>query len=260
MTLPRLVGMVHLGPLPGAPRFAGSLQSVVDRAVADASVLAETGFDAVMVENYGDEPFFADDVPKITVAAMTRAVAEVRGAVPIPVGVNVLRNDALAALAVAAVTGASFIRVNVLSGAMVTDQGLIQGRAAEVTRERAALGGAAIWADVHVKHAVPLGPVTLEDASRDAFHRAGADVLIVSGPSTGVPASADDVARVRNAVPGAPVMVGSGVTVETVARFLAVANGVIAGTALKRDGVTAAAVDPERAAALVAAARQPTSS
>ncbi len=259
MTLPRLVGMVHLGPLPGAPRFGGSIQSVLDRAVVDATVLAEAGFDALIVENYGDEPFFADDVPKITVAAMTRAVAEVRDAVPIPVGVNVLRNDAMAALAVAAATGAAFIRVNVLAGAMVTDQGLVQGRAAQVARDRVALGGTAVWADVHVKHGVPLGPVTLEDASRDTYHRAGADVLIVSGPATGQPTSTDDVARVRRAVPEAPVVVGSGVTTETVAQFLATAHGVIAGTALKRDGFTAGAVDPDRAAALVAAARQPTS-
>ena len=108
MTLPRLVGMVHLGPLPGAPRFGGSLQTVIDHALADASILAESGFDALIVENFGDEPFFPDEVPKITVAAMTRAVATVRDAVPLPVGVNVLRNDAMAALAVAAATGASF--------------------------------------------------------------------------------------------------------------------------------------------------------
>ncbi len=259
MIPPRLVGMVHLGPLPGAPRFGGSLQAVVDRAIADASVLAEAGFDAVIVENYGDEPFFADDVPKITVAAMTRAVAAVRDAVPLPVGVNVLRNDAIAALAIATATGASFIRVNVLAGAMVTDQGLVQGRAAEVARERATLGDASVWADVHVKHAVPLGSVSLEDAASDTFHRAAANVLIVSGRATGQPTSIDDIARVRSAVPEAPVMVGSGVTIETVARFLTAADGVIAGTALKRDGVTTDAVDPARAAALVAAARQPIS-
>ena len=256
MIPPRLVGMVHLGPLPGAPRFGGSLQAVVDRAIADASVLAEAGFNAVIVENYGDEPFFADDVPKITVAAMTRAVAAVRDAVPLPVGVNVLRNDAIAALAVAAATGASFVRVNVLAGAMVTDQGLVQGRAAEVARERATLGDTNIWADVHVKHAVPLGSVSLEDAASDTFHRAGANVLIVSGLATGQPTSTEDIARVRDAVPEAPVMVGSGVTIETVALFLTAAHGVIAGTALKHDGVTTGAVDPARAAALVAAARQ----
>ena len=259
MTLPRLVGMVHLGPLPGAPRFGGSLQTVIDRALADAFTLAETGFDALIVENFGDEPFFPDEVPKITVAAMTRAVAAVRDAVPLPVGVNVLRNDAMAALAVAASTGASFIRVNVLSGAMVTDQGLVHGRAAEVARERVALGDAAVWADIDVKHAVPLGVISLEDAASDTFHRGGADVLIVSGRATGQPTSTDDIARVHGAVPEAPVVVGSGVTVETVARILSVADGVITGTSLKRDGITTNPVDPERAAELVAAARQPTS-
>ena len=120
-------------------------------------------------------------------------------------------------------------------------------------------GTLSVWADVHVKHAVPLGSVSLEDAASDTFHRAAANVLIVSGRATGQPTSIDDIARVRRAVPEAPVMVGSGVTVETVARFLTAADGVIAGTTLKRDGVTTDAVDPARAAALVAAARQPIS-
>ena len=153
MTLPRLVGMVHLGPLPGAPRFGGSIQSVLDRAVVDASVLAETGFDAVIVENYGDEPFFADDVPKITVAAMTQGGGRGarRGADPSRCqrapqrrhgGLGRRRGDR-----------ASFIRVNVLSGAMVTDQGSGPGSCRPGGTGPVALGGTAIWADVHVKHA-----------------------------------------------------------------------------------------------------------
>ena len=122
--------MVHLEPLPGASRFVGDLQEVIRAAVRDAATLADAGFDAIMVENHGDAPFFADDVPKITIAAMTRAVDAI-GANGLDTGVNVLRNDAIAALSIAAATGASFIRVNVLTGTMFTDQGPIVGRAAE---------------------------------------------------------------------------------------------------------------------------------
>jgi membrane complex biogenesis BtpA family protein len=172
------------------------------------------------------------------------------------VGVNVLRNDALAALAVAAATGAAFIRVNVLSGTMSTDQGALVGRAAEVARLRRALGSPAlVLADVFVKHAVPPPGLTLEQAAADTWERAGADGLIVSGEGTGRPTSLDDLARVRAAAPGAPLYVGSGATAATVAQMLQGADGVIVGTALKHGGRTTAPVDPARAWALVAAAR-----
>lgn len=251
-----LVGMVHLGALPGASHFGGDFEAVLAAAVADARALAAAGFDAFLVENFGDAPFFPDDVPKVTVAALTRAVTEVRRAVPLPVGVNVLRNDALAAVAVAAATGAAFIRVNVLSGSMTTDQGVIFGKAAEVARLRRSLGTSVlVLADVFVKHAVPPEGLTLERAAADTWERAGADGLIVTGPGTGHPASLDALARVKAAAPGAPLYVGSGVTPETAADVLALADGVIVGTSVKRDGVTTAPVDPDRARALVAAAR-----
>ena len=135
---PRLVGMVHLGPLPGAPRYRGDLDAVITAAVADARTLIDAGFDGLMVENFGDAPFFADDAPKETIAAMTRVVGAVT-ALGAPTGVNVLRNDALGALAVAAASGAAFIRVNVLSGVMYTDQGVITGKGAELQHHMAQL-------------------------------------------------------------------------------------------------------------------------
>ena len=148
-----VVGMVHLLPLPGAPGWGGPLGKVVARAVEEARILSEEGMDGVMVENYGDIPFHPGAVPPETVAAMAVVVRAVMEAVEVPVGVNVLRNDAHGALAVAAATGARFIRVNVHTGAMWTDQGLIQGRAHETLRLRRTLApGVAILADVLVKH------------------------------------------------------------------------------------------------------------
>ena len=96
--LPRVIGMVHLGPLPGSPAFGGNIDAVIDAAVSDAGTLAAAGFEGLMVENFGDAPFFSDDVPKVTVAAMSRAVAAVARESGLPIGVNALRNDALAAL------------------------------------------------------------------------------------------------------------------------------------------------------------------
>lgn len=245
--------MVHLGPLPGAPDFAGDLRRVIETAVRDASTLADSGFDAVMVENFGDAPFFADSVPKITVAGMTRAVDAV-GEVDLPVGVNVLRNDPLAALGIAAATGASFIRVNVLSGTMFTDQGPIVGNAAEVARFRAEhCPEVAVMADVFVKHATPPAELTLEGATRDLSERSGADAIIVSGPGTGAATDIEDLAVVAD-VTDLPVYVGSGVTAESMAALLTIADGVIVGTATKPGGRVEAPVDTGLAKAIVAAA------
>jgi len=252
MTL-RLIGMVHLGPLPGSPRYGGDIDGIVAAASTDARTLIQAGFDAVLVENFGDAPFFAEDAPKTTIAAMTRAVTAI-AALGVPTGVNVLRNDALGALAVAAATGAAFIRVNVLSGVMHTDQGTITGKAAEVARLRAAVApGVAIFADVFVKHATPPAGLTIDQAAADLWERAGADGIVVSGPGTGKAVDRSDLERVAAAAPGAPLYVGSGADASSARQLLAVCAGLIVGTAVKVDGVTAAPVDPGRAKAFVAA-------
>jgi membrane complex biogenesis BtpA family protein len=250
--LPRVIGMVHLGPLPGSPAFGGNIDAVIDAAVSDARTLAAAGFEGLMVENFGDAPFFSDDVPKVTVAAMSRAVAAVARESGLPIGVNALRNDALAALAVAATAGAAFIRVNVLSGMMYTDQGPIVGRAADVARARSALcPEVQVMADVFVKHATPPSGLTLENAAKDLDERGGADAIVVSGSGTGAATDLDDVVRVRSVV-AAPLYIGSGVTRDTVSQLLEVASGVIVGTDLKVDGVATNPVDPRRAAELMA--------
>jgi len=201
-----LIGMVHLLPLPGSPSWAGSMDAVMDRALADATALTRAGLDGVLVENYGDVPFHAGSVPAETVAAMSAVVARVVDAVSAPVGVNVLRNDARAALGIAAATGARFIRVNVHTGVMWTDQGVIEGRAAETLRARRSLGAdVAILADVDVKHATAPPGLAPEDAAADAWHRGLADGLVVSGVATGAPTDPGLAKRVGAAVPDATV-------------------------------------------------------
>lgn len=256
-SVPRgVIGMVHLKALPGAPAWEGSMEAVLDRARRDVSALNEGGVDALLVENYGDTPFHKT-VGAETVAAMTAAVLAVTAATDRPVGVNVLRNDAGAALAVAAATGARFIRVNIHAGGMFTDQGWIEGQAADTVRLRARIApDIAILADVRVKHAVPVQGTTIEAEARDAVERGRADAVIVSGPATGEPSALEDVRTTAGAVPGTPVLVGSGVTVETVRATLDIAAGVIVGSALALGGVAGAPVDIERVRRLVAAARQ----
>ena len=253
---PTLLGMVHLQPLPGAPRWAGDMTPVLERALADAEVLEAAGFDGIVVENYLDAPFHPGEVPAVTVAALTRIVAAVVERVSVPVGVNVLRNDAQAALSIASVTGARFIRVNVHTGAMWTDQGLLTGQAHQTLRLRRTLeADVAILADVHVKHAAPPPGMSLGQAAADAWHRGLADGLVVTGFGTGLATRGSDVAEVAAAVPDAPILVGSGVTQTTVTSLPVGARGAIVGTAVMRHGRAGAGVDRGRAVDLVRAAR-----
>lgn len=253
MAIPALIGMVHLGPLPGSPGFSGDFESILADAASDAATLAQAGFEAIMVENFGDAPFYATDVPKVTIATLTTAVNTVYRASRLPIGVNVLRNDAAGALAVAAATPASFIRVNVLSGTMYTDQGPIIGDAAAVSRLRQQIcPDVAIMADVFVKHATPPMGLTLTDATHDLVERSGADAVVVSGTGTGSPTSVDDITTVV-AASSLPVFIGSGATAATVASLLQLADGVIVGTDIKLDGVSTNPIDPVRAAAVVKA-------
>jgi membrane complex biogenesis BtpA family protein len=250
-----LVGVVHLAPLPGAPRYAGDMGSLVERAVADARALAAGGCDALIVENFGDTPFFPDQVPAETVAGMALALhAVIDAAEGTAVGVNVLRNDARAALGLCAATGASFVRINVHTGAAVSDQGLLQGRAAETVRERERLcPDVRLLCDVHVKHAAPLGRPDIAEAAADTARRGLADALIVTGAATGAAPHAQELRRVREAAPSTPVLIGSGLTESNAAELLAGAAGAIVGTFFKKDGDVRNPVDGMRVSRLRAA-------
>ncbi len=251
-----LIGMVHLAPLPGSPASRRPLAKVVDHACEDALALSAAGFDAILIENFGDAPFRATCVDAHTVSCMTVAARAVRAAVSQPIGINVLRNDPPAALAIATACGAAFIRVNVHCGVYATDQGIIEGRADETLRYRRRLGcAAAILADVHVKHASPLRAQPIGEAAEETAYRGRADGLIVSGAGTGKPTGLADVRAVREAVPDRSIFIGSGATCENLKELLGIADGVIVGTAIKVDGRTTAPVDPERARAFVHAAR-----
>ena len=242
-----LIGVVHLLPLPGSPRWNGNLKSVLNRARLEANILQDGGAHGIIVENFGDAPFRTGRVEPETVAAMTLAVEHVRNGASIPVGINMLRNDAISALAVAVATGCEFIRVNVHYGVMATDEGIVEGEAHETTRRRRSLNSdVQILADVLVKHAAPMGQTDIGLVAQETSRRALADGLIVSGPATGQPTNSFDVSVVRRAVPDGFVLVGSGLNENNVQRILEHADGAIVGTSLKKAGVVTKPVDPDR--------------
>jgi len=247
-----VVGMLHVPALPGSPQNALGLNKIVDWVLRDAQALAAGGIHGLMVENFGDVPFYPRRVPAHTVAFMTAVCLEVIRSLDLPLGVNVLRNDAESALAVAAASRAKFIRVNIFTGARLTDQGLIQGTAHKVLRYRRLLGcDLKIFADVQVKHSAPLAIRDLGGEVEEILSRGCADAVIVTGSATGRTAALEDLRAAKRAAAGAPVIAGSGVDATNVAAVLRVADALIVGTALKRDAVTMNPVDSQRVRAFM---------
>jgi uncharacterized protein len=251
-----VIGVVHLLPLPTSPRWGGNLRAVIDRAEQEALALASGGVDGIIVENFFDAPFTKGQVDPAVVSAMTLVVKRLMGLVTLPIGINVLRNDGQSALAIAACTGAQFIRVNVLTGVMATDQGLIEGCAHELLRYRRTLGSdVQILADVLVKHARPLGIPNLTTAVRDTIERGLADAVILSGWSTGHPPDLEDLELATAAAKGTPVFIGSGANWENISVLIQAADGVIVSSALKRQGKIEQSIDPIRVSQFVDALR-----
>ena len=188
---------------------------------------------------------------------MTACVLAVRAAFPaLHLGVNVLRNDGISALEIAHVTGARVIRVNVLTGARVTDQGVIEGDSAALLRRRRDLGANVdVWADVDVKHSAALAPYPLEQEVHDLVLRALASAVLVTGEGTGKSVDTEKLARVKDAAGDVPVLVASGATIESLSALAKHADGVIVGSALRKNGRAGGSVDEETAGAFAHAFR-----
>jgi membrane complex biogenesis BtpA family protein len=251
-----VIGMFHLPPLPGSPNWSGSLVELNEQVLADFDALSQGGVHGILVENFGDAPFTKNKVHPLTVSMITRVVQYCKTNFDIPIGINVLRNDWEAALSIAAATDASFIRINILSGAFATDQGIIEGNAYECLRFRRQLEleldrKILIFADVNTKHGTPLHQQSLAATTDDLVKRIGPDGLIVTGSSTGIPPDEKDVKEVKEHSGGIPVFVGSGVNPGNIRKFITHTSGFIVGTYFKKDGVIKNKVDPLRVETLM---------
>ncbi|HEY9887333.1 MAG TPA: BtpA/SgcQ family protein [Candidatus Obscuribacterales bacterium] len=242
-----VIGVIHLLPLPTSPNWGGDLQRVIDRAEQEAAALASGGVHGLIVENFFDAPFPKDHVDPAVVSAMSLIVQRLQQLVAVPIGINVLRNDAKSAMAIATCVNAQFIRVNVLTGVMATDQGLIEGCAYELLRYRRELGSPVkIIADVLVKHARPLGAPNLTTAVQETIERGLADGIILSGWATGSPPSLEDLELAKAAAKDTPVFIGSGASWENIGKLIQSADGVIVASSLKRKGDIQQPIDPIR--------------
>ena len=255
-TVKPVIGMLHAPALPGSPRNELAFKDIVARVLKDAEALAGGGIDGLMIENFGDVPFYPRQAPPHTVAFLTVLGCEVRRHFDLPLGINVLRNDSESAMGIAAAIGAEFIRVNVHTGARLTDQGLIEGKAYDTLRYRKLLGcDAKIFADVDVKHSAPLAVRELGTEVEETLSRGCADAIVVTGSATGKQTAIEDLNTAKMASGGAPVIAASGVDETTMRAVLEAADGLIVGTAFKRGGVTTNPVEGERVHTFMRAVR-----
>jgi hypothetical protein len=233
-----VIGVVHLLPLPSSANYDGNFHHVVQKAEQEASAIATAGFDGIIIENYYDIPFAKDCVDPAVVSSMSLIAKRIMHITDKTIGINVLRNDSKSAIAIASCTGARFIRVNVLTGAMVTDSGIIEASAPTLLPYREAIKAREIklFADVMVKHAYPLGiPSSIVDQAKETVYRGLADAIIVSGVATGSSADIKDLEMIKNALPEVPLLVGSGLNTLNAKDMLDIADGAIVATSIKRD-------------------------
>jgi membrane complex biogenesis BtpA family protein len=250
-----LVGMIHLPALPGSISYTGRrFTDIVDQALGDARALQAAGFHAGMIQNSHDLPFTATVLPE-AIAFLTAVGWEIRRELDFPLGVNLLKNDAPAALAVAAAIGATFVRLKVYVGAVLGAEGVLAPSAADALRTRQRLGSSTeIWADVLDRTSVPLVHQPVAEVADWAVKFGQASALIVTGGDW--PSTLEMVAAARQGAPATPIAIGGGITQATIGQAFACANIAIVGSALEERPFTGP-VSEAKARALAEAAFAP---
>ena len=234
----KIFGVIHLKGLPGSTSNNLPLDEIIHLAQNDIEALTKGGVHGLIIENFGDAPFVRDDLSKRSLVSFTTVVSKLNIDEHLKIGINVLRNDGFSALAIAEATNADFVRINVLNNIMYTDQGIIEGKAYEISQLRSTLSkNIEVFADVFVKHATPPYGSKIENHAKELVERAGADVVIVSGDGSGEETDISDLRKIRNVVPDGKLAIGSGLTINNIEEFSKVSDIGIIGTDFKVDGV-----------------------
>ena len=245
-----LIGMIHLPPLLKPFNASDSFEDIFEISVQDANKLEKAGFDAILIENYHDTPFPKYRLDDVKFLLMSSVVKKIISKINIPCGINILRNACVQALIMATINQGSFIRCNIYEGAYVTDQGIIESVADDVQQKlREIRSKVKILADVHVKHATPLGDFSIEEAATNALNREGADAIIVSGRATG---TLIDITKLRNFVQRSKIkpILGSGLTINNLSEVFPSISGAIVGSSIKITDLYSP-IDIEKAKTLV---------
>ena len=242
-----IIAMAHIGAMPGSPLYdeKGGMQKLIDGVAADIAKLQDGGVDAIMFGNENDRPYLLKATPE-SLAAMTAVVAALKPMIKVPFGVNYLW-DPTASVAIAAATGANFVR-EIFTGVFASDMGVWAPDAATPARLRRNLGrpDMKLLYNINAEFAHSLDERPIELRARSAVFSSLADAILVSGPVTGEPADSSQLKRVCETVKDVPVFANTGVNIDNVKATLALASGVIIGTHFKVGGITWNAVDAAR--------------
>ncbi|MDR1874803.1 MAG: BtpA/SgcQ family protein [Synergistaceae bacterium] len=242
-----VMGMVHFLPLPGSPLYdaAGGVKKIRDAAMKDAEALVAAGFDGLSFSNEGDRPYLSD-VDKTTVAVMSSVISEVASHFRKPFGLSVLA-DPEAAIAIGSATGANYVRI-FLSWVFVSDWGIVDPCAGGLQRFRRNCGGMGLRVFANISgHTEPLGGRKLKDIAAGAVKFGLADAVCLAGTTAGSPIAGKDLQQAKEGAQNAPVIAGTGVSLENVDEMMRLSDGVIVGTSVKIDGDTFNLVDAARA-------------
>jgi membrane complex biogenesis BtpA family protein len=243
-----LIGMIHLPSLLKENNTPISVDDTSEICFRDAITLEKAGFDAILIENFHDSPYSKYKLDDTRFLIMNLLINRIFSKLKLPCGINILRNACVQAIIMATVNQASFIRCNIYEGAYVTDQGIIEGVATEVQQKRKELQSKVkILADVHVKHASPIGGFSLIEAARNALFREAADAIIVSGKETG---KLIDLSVLENFVEKSNIkpILGSGLTDTNLNDIFPYISGAIVGSSIKTDRMNlSSSIDLEKA-------------
>lgn len=243
-----IIGMVHLQALPGTPAFGGSSQQVIDKALAEAKIYLDGGIDALMIENMHDVPYVKNEVGHEISTLMSIIAYEIKRLSNLPCGIQVLAGANQAALAIAKAANLDFIRAEGFVFGHLADEGYIDANAGPLLRYRKMIeaDSIAVFTDIkkkHSSHQLTADIDLVETAKTAAYFRS--DGLIITGSSTGVATDLVELQKVKAAC-DAPVLVGSGITIDNVISYLEIADALIVGSWFKKDGHWASELDIER--------------
>jgi membrane complex biogenesis BtpA family protein len=241
-----VIGMVHLGALPGSVHFKEPFEAVLTRAIQEARTLADAGFDALLLQNTGDVPA-SEEGDEATVAFMTRAGLQIRETCRCPLGINVLMNGSKAALAIASAVEADFVRIKINVGAVTTSTGIIAAdpHAVLAFRKRIGAENLILLGDLYDRTSTPLGTFPLPVLADLTVRHAAADALVISGYD--VEDTLSRMELLRNRLPAAKLVAGGGVTTENLSRFMERSDAIIVGSSIKTGGAFLDPVDPQKA-------------
>ncbi len=244
----KLIAMVHVLPLPGTPKYGGSVQNIIDKALEEAEIYRNAGVDAIMIENMHDVPYLKREVGHEISTIMALIAEKIKSATKLPVGMQILAGANIAAISAAHTAGIDFIRAEGFVFGHVADEGFFESDAGELMRYRKKIGAEKIriFTDIkkkHSSHSITADTSVVETAKAAEFFIT--DGVIITGSATGEAASVVDIVEVKKNVK-CPVLIGSGLTTENIEKYFNFADGFIVGSYFKRDGYWANEIDTSR--------------